>query len=159
MEHFNLLIDKFSRYSDPYQQQVYDSIMNSSLKNKTIFFEAKHLEIADYMNSTDITILPSIRTKTWLEQYGRVVPEAKACGSLVIVADCGAPKDFFEEDYPFIFQSGSVDDLIDKIENASATLRETNYDRQLNSKRTTKKFSINAQVKVFTTEIKALTFD
>lgn len=159
LEHFNLLIDKFSRYSDPYQQQVYDSIMNSSLKNKTIFFEAKHLEIADYMNSTDITILPSIRTKTWLEQYGRVVPEAKACGSLVIVADCGAPKDFFEEDYPFIFQSGRVDDLIDKIENASATLRETNYDRQLNSKRTTKKFSINAQVKVFTTEIKALTFD
>ena len=151
LHNFSLLIDKFSRYSDPYQQQVYDSIMNSSLKNNTVFIETQHLEIADYMNASDITILPSISTKTWLEQYGRVVPEAKACGSLVIVSNDGAPKDFFEEDYPFIFQSGSVDDLIEKIENAAITLKKSNYNRKINSERTIKDFSLTAQIDVFKT--------
>lgn len=153
---FHLLIDKFSRYPDSYQQKVHDAIIKSCLKDKTIFFESKHLEIADYMNASDITILPSISTKTWLEQYGRVVPEAKACGSLVIVSSVGAPKDFFEKDYPFIFQSGSVDDLLEKMENAITTLKKSNYNRLSNSVKTIDNFSLNAQIEFFNAEVNRL---
>jgi glycosyltransferase involved in cell wall biosynthesis len=153
LDNFNLLIDKFSRYADPYQMQVYDSIMSSSLKENTLFFEAEHLEIADYMNASDIAILPSISTKTWLEQYGRVVPEAKACGSLVIVSDVGAPKDFFEEGYPFIFKSGSRSDLQKKLELAITTIKKAKYNKHTNSKKAIQNYSLPAQVKLFMSHV------
>jgi glycosyltransferase involved in cell wall biosynthesis len=38
------------------------------------------------MNAADIVAAPSI----WKEQYGRVVPEAMACGRALVVSDIGA---------------------------------------------------------------------
>ena len=145
----NLLIDKFSRYSNSYQKQVQQAILSSSLKNHTLFFEAEHLEIADYMNASDITILPSISTKKWVEQYGRVVPEAKACGNLLIISDEGAPKEFFEKDYPFIFKSGNVNHLKEIIEKAKTTIRNSRYDRKANSDQIIRDFSLDAQIGIF----------
>ncbi len=42
------------------------------------------------MNATDIVVVPSIATPKWVEQFGRVVPEALACGNFVVASDSGA---------------------------------------------------------------------
>lgn len=144
------LIDEFGRYKTDYQSEIESLINNSTkLKNKTIFFEANHTEIANYMNASDITILPSIPTKKWVEQYGRVVPEAMACGNRLIISDQGAQKDFFEKDYAYRFASSSADSLLRLIEKAINESENNAYDQKKYSKIAMHKFSLNAQIKIF----------
>lgn len=47
-------------------------------------------DVAAYMNALDVLILPSETTRGWKEQFGRVLPEAMACGVPVIGSDSGA---------------------------------------------------------------------
>ncbi|MHB8510931.1 MAG: glycosyltransferase family 4 protein [Actinomycetota bacterium] len=52
-----------------------------------------HGAIASAFASMDILVAPSLETKTWKEQFGRVVIEANAAGVPVIATDCGALPD------------------------------------------------------------------
>ncbi|HEX9884986.1 MAG TPA: glycosyltransferase [Longimicrobiales bacterium] len=47
------------------------------------------LEVASWMAALDILVLPSRTTRTWTEQFGRVLVEAMACGVPVVVSDAG----------------------------------------------------------------------
>jgi len=47
------------------------------------------LEMPDYMNAFDVLVLPSRTTRTWKEQFGRVLIEAMACEVPVIGSDSG----------------------------------------------------------------------
>ncbi len=47
-------------------------------------------ELPQVMNALDVLTLPSRTTKTWKEQFGRVIIEAHACGTPVIGSDSGA---------------------------------------------------------------------
>ncbi len=49
-----------------------------------------HQELPKYMNLMDVFVLPSITTKTWKEQFGRVLIEAMACKIPVIGSSSGA---------------------------------------------------------------------
>ena len=42
------------------------------------------------MRGIDVLVLLSQTTRTWKEQFGRVIMEAQACGTPVIGSDCGA---------------------------------------------------------------------
>jgi glycosyltransferase involved in cell wall biosynthesis len=42
------------------------------------------------MNAADIVVMPSVSSAVWSEQYGRVAPEAMACGRVVVVSTSGA---------------------------------------------------------------------
>lgn len=46
-------------------------------------------EIAHWFNAVDVTVLPSLSTPTWVEQFGRVLVESMACGVPVIGSDSG----------------------------------------------------------------------
>ncbi len=46
--------------------------------------------LAEYMNCFDALALPSLTTRWWKEQYGRVIGEAMACGVVVVGSDSGA---------------------------------------------------------------------
>jgi len=46
--------------------------------------------VVKYMNCMDALALPSLTTPEWKEQYGRVIPEAMACGVPVVGSDSGA---------------------------------------------------------------------
>jgi glycosyltransferase involved in cell wall biosynthesis len=46
--------------------------------------------LAELMNCMDVLCLPSLTTKSWKEQYGRVIAEAMACGVPVVGSDSGA---------------------------------------------------------------------
>jgi glycosyltransferase involved in cell wall biosynthesis len=46
--------------------------------------------IPDYINLCDATVVPSVTTATWKEQFGRAVTESMACGVPVISSDSGS---------------------------------------------------------------------
>ena len=62
------------------------AINQAGIRDRLITFNATHEGIADYMRAADIVVVPSV----WKEQYGRVAPEAMACGCTVVVSDIGA---------------------------------------------------------------------
>jgi glycosyltransferase involved in cell wall biosynthesis len=86
---WDLLLDDFGDYRSPYLERMRGLLDSSGVARRTIFFRAPHADIATYMNAADIVVLPSVSTSKWKEQYGRVVPEAMACGKVVIGSDSG----------------------------------------------------------------------
>jgi hypothetical protein len=87
---WQFLIDQFETYRTPYVEELNRAIDNSGIRDRTVNFDAKHDEMPDYMNAADIVVLPSVSTPKWVEQYGRVVPEAMACGRVVVGSAVGA---------------------------------------------------------------------
>lgn len=87
---WQFLIDDFFAEPGAYSQKI-RSIIESSpiLMQRTVRFTADHEQVARFMNAADIVVAPSI----WKEQYGRVAPEAMACGCAVVVARAGALPD------------------------------------------------------------------
>ena len=63
------------------------------------------------MQNTDLSVVPS----EWNEQYGRVIQESTACGSIVIGSNIGAiPEILIDND--FIFETKNEISLKNKIE-------------------------------------------
>jgi glycosyltransferase involved in cell wall biosynthesis len=48
-----------------------------------------HSDIPDFYRGLDVLVVPSRTTRRWKEQFGRVVIEAGACGTLVLTSDSG----------------------------------------------------------------------
>jgi glycosyltransferase involved in cell wall biosynthesis len=87
---WQLLVDDFEVYKSAYIEKIRKQIIDLGLQDRVVYFHASHTEIARYMNAADVVVLASVSTPKWKEQYGRVVPEAMACGRLVVVAKSGA---------------------------------------------------------------------
>lgn len=83
---WQFLIDDFEHASDDYARQLRTAIEDAGIGGRTTFFTATHEEMPEYMRAADIVAVPSV----WREQYGRVAPEAMACGCAVVVSDAGA---------------------------------------------------------------------
>jgi glycosyltransferase involved in cell wall biosynthesis len=47
-------------------------------------------QLAEQMRASDVVLVPSRRTPRWVEQFGRVVAEAQACGTPVVAYATGA---------------------------------------------------------------------
>jgi len=107
---WTFLIDSFELYSDPYKKNINTLIQSLGLKDRTIFFDADHFQIASYMNASDIVVLPSITTNHFKEEYGRIAPEAMGSGCLVVVSNSGTLPELVSE-FGWIFQEGSISEL------------------------------------------------
>jgi glycosyltransferase involved in cell wall biosynthesis len=77
-------------------------------------------QVPTVMASLDALVLPSLTTRDWSEQYGRVITEAMASGVPVIASDSGAIPDVVG-DAGIIVSEGSVAEL-------AATLRRVSLD-------------------------------
>jgi glycosyltransferase involved in cell wall biosynthesis len=117
---WTLLIDAFMP-SSGYQQCLWDRLQQPAWKERVRWIEARHGEVADYMNAADIVVLPSVSTPQWVEQYGRVAPEAMACGCLVLAADSGALPELVAE-AGWLFPEGDVAALRRRLREALAAL-------------------------------------
>lgn len=87
---WQMLLDQFGEYPHPYERELQRLIADLDLQDRVVFFDAPHDRVADYMQAADVVVMPSIANDRWKEQYGRVAPEAMACGKLVIATDSGA---------------------------------------------------------------------
>ncbi len=112
---WQLLLDRFADYPTPYVESLTARIQSLSLEERVVFFDARHEQMPDFMNAADIVVLPSISTPRWKEQYGRVLPEAMACGKLVIGSDSGAIPELVAE-HGHIVPEGDVAALRDCLE-------------------------------------------
>ena len=75
-----------------------------------------HNEICKYYNCIDILVVPSHTTKSWKEQFGRVLIEAMACGIPVIGSSSGEiPNVIRKTGGGLIFQERNIKDLAAKI--------------------------------------------
>jgi glycosyltransferase involved in cell wall biosynthesis len=111
-----LLLDHIHDSEDQYVSFIQDLIAKQGLKERVIYFEADHFEIANYMRAADIMVAPSITTTVFKEQYGRAVQEAMACGCVTLVSNSGHLKDLVGNS-ELVFQEGNIEMLKDRIEN------------------------------------------
>lgn len=111
---WQLLLDEFSEYQHPYARQVRDLIETLGFKDRIVFFDARHEEMGRYMNAADIVVMPSVSSEVWSEQYGRVAPEAMACGRVVVVSNCGALPEIVG-DGAIVIPEGNVADLAEAL--------------------------------------------
>ena len=107
---WQFLIDHFGDYATPYTEELKSLISKLQLSERVIYFDAKHDEMPDFMNAADIVVLPSLSTPKWKEQYGRVIPEAMACGRVVIGSDSGAIPELIRG-HGRVFPEGNVQAL------------------------------------------------
>lgn len=56
-----------------------------------------HEETARYLSAFDVLLLPSETQPNWEEQFGRVIPEALACGTCVVGSDSGEIPELIRE--------------------------------------------------------------
>ena len=108
---WQLLIDNFSDYQTDYTAQLEARIASLGIADRVVHFDARHDEMPAYMNAADIVVLPSLSTPKWKEQYGRVLPEAMACGKLVVGSNSGAVPELVAA-HGRIFPEGVVSELI-----------------------------------------------
>ena len=110
------MIDEFDRYHNNYAQSIYEQIDNEGLSDRVIFSSPSHAEIGKFMNAVDVVTMPSISTPVWVEQYGRVAPEAMACGKIVIASNTGAIP-MLLNGHGLLFDEGNINDLTNKLKN------------------------------------------
>lgn len=84
-----LIMDQFVAKTK-YSALIRKKISDLQLEDRIIYFHADHTEVPAYMNAADIVVIPSVEFPEWVEQYGRVAPEAMACGKLVVASNTGA---------------------------------------------------------------------
>jgi glycosyltransferase involved in cell wall biosynthesis len=71
-------------------------------------------DIDTFYSNIDLLVVPSQTTRSWAEQYGRVIVEAMARGIIVIGSDSGAIPEIISND-SLIFKEQSVDSIVEKI--------------------------------------------
>ena len=104
-------LDLFEVNSLSYYMSIKSDLINLKKNNKLKIIKCDHNNINKFMQQTDLTIVAS----EWNEQYGRVIQESAACGSVVIGSRVGAiPEILINED--FIFEPKNILSLKKKIE-------------------------------------------
>jgi glycosyltransferase involved in cell wall biosynthesis len=71
-------------------------------------------QVPYYLNCMDCLVLPSLTTRKWKEQFGRVLTEAMSCEVPVIGSDSGEIPNVIG-DCGLVFKEGDVNDLSSKI--------------------------------------------
>jgi glycosyltransferase involved in cell wall biosynthesis len=100
------------------------------------------------MCATDVILLASLSTRSSIEQYGRVIPEAMACGALAIVSDCGAPKELVG-DCGIVLPEGDVDELTTAISEIVLNPKTFAIQRVSGAKRATTQYSVSRQADIY----------
>lgn len=74
----------------PFKKEILNLMQSLKLESRVLIVDTVPLEeIPEYMNIIDTLVLPSCRTKTTEELFGRVIIEAMACEVPVIGSDLG----------------------------------------------------------------------
>ena len=109
---FIFFLDVLHLNNMKYYRTITKDLEILKIRGQLRFIKPSYKNIANVMRKSYITVVPS----EWNEQYGRVIQEASACGSLVIGSDVGAiPEIIFKK--KFIFKNKNIIDLKNKIEN------------------------------------------
>jgi glycosyltransferase involved in cell wall biosynthesis len=130
----------------PLKSDLLDLVDKLKIRNHVIFLKAvPYNRIHKIHAMSDITVLPSIPTKSWMEQFGYVLIEAMACGKPIVASRCGAiPEIVIDNETGFLVEPGDVNELAGKI---SLLISDSKLRKKMGYKgriRVEKKFSYEA---------------
>lgn len=107
---FNFYLDVDQIEDKKYYLDLLKHIKKNSFVKKIKKITCDHVSISNYMRKSDIVVVPSV----YEEQYGRVIQESVACGSLVLGSNVGAIPEIIQ-DKDLIFENGNYEELAKKI--------------------------------------------
>ena len=85
-----LLLDMYASFAPgSYADQLMHQAQRLGIRDRIVTIDVPHGEVPRYMRCADALVLPSLATERWKEQFGRVLPEAMACGIPVIGSTSG----------------------------------------------------------------------
>ncbi len=74
-----------------YKSQLQKLAAELSIQERIVWVgEISANNVSEYINLCDVTVVPSVTTATWKEQFGRAVIESMACGVPIIASDSGS---------------------------------------------------------------------
>ena len=86
---FEIILDCFHEYENNYTRLLIKKY-KINFPNQLHLINPSHEKIAQYIQLSDLIIIPSIETKNVKEQYGRLIVEAKLAKTMIIASDIGA---------------------------------------------------------------------
>ncbi len=107
---FNFSLDVSHIDNDEYYNVLLNKLKKILPKKNINLIKCDHFKIAYFMSKSDLVVLPSL----YEEQYGRVIQEAVACGSLVIGSNVGGIPEIIN-DKDLLFEKGNIKELSAKI--------------------------------------------
>lgn len=126
--------------------EYFDNILSTLKKilrpSQIKLIKCNHIQIAKFMSQSDLVVLPSI----YQEQYGRVIQEAVACGSLVIGSRIGAiPEIIVDND--LLFENNNHNQLAKKINQLQ---NQSFYNKKIKMlyKRVSRERTLNKQLQI-----------
>ncbi len=110
-----LLLDMYRNFvPGSYAAQLLERADALGVRNRIVTIDVAHAEVPDYMRVCDVIALPSLTTPMWREQFGRVLPEAMACGVPVIGSRSGNIPELIGH-AGILVEEGSAEALADAI--------------------------------------------
>lgn len=110
-----LLLDMYSNFlPGSYAESLLTKAEQLGVRGRIVTVDVPHHDVPKYMSACDIVVVPSISSERWIEQYGRVVPEAMACGVPVVGSSSGNIPVLIG-DAGLVFQEGSVPALVQAL--------------------------------------------
>ncbi len=104
-----LLLDMFANFvPGSFAAEVMARADALGVRSRIVTIDVPHQEVPEYMNCCNVVVLPSRSTDRWKEQFGRVLPEAMACGVPVVGSDSGNIPDMIG-DAGLIVPEGNVE--------------------------------------------------
>lgn len=101
---------------EDYAQQLKRLAEEHGVQGRVFFLQARPMEkLVSFYNALDVLVLPSRSTSWWIEQFGRVIVEAQACGTPVVGSDSGEIP-IVIGDERFVFPEGNAERLASILE-------------------------------------------
>lgn len=99
----------------PAREKLDKFIRRNSIPDVSLCGSVEYENIQAVFDAADVTLLPSLPTKHWQEQFGRVILESQACGTPVIASRSGAIPYTLGE-YGVLAQPGDPYDWSEKLQ-------------------------------------------
>ncbi|MCX7883183.1 MAG: glycosyltransferase family 4 protein [Brevinematales bacterium] len=99
-----------------YREELVQLLQREGVEDRVYFLEARPMEkLVFFYNAIDVLVLPSKSTSWWIEQFGRVIVEAQACGTPVVGSSSGEIP-IVIGDERMVFPEGDSQQLADILE-------------------------------------------
>lgn len=98
----------------PARDSIEAFIKSKSVPNVALCGPVDYGRVPLIFNSADITVVPSLPTRFWQEQFGRVITESQACGTPVIASETGGVP-YAMGEHGILAQPGDPHDWSQKI--------------------------------------------
>lgn len=121
--------------SGPYDAELRTLASNLAVSERIIWTgPVAGTEVPAYMRSCDLIAVPSLTTRTWKEQFGRIIVESMACGVPCVAFDSGSLPEVVS-DAGLVVAEGNAAELTQAIDRVATdpvlkkTLRERGLER------------------------------